>query len=1034
METRSRIGKMCVCAVVLLAMVGMMLPPVIGEGGKASPAVAKLNTCSAPESVGEDTNGDGLTDKGEAMLGTYQTNPDTYSKDMDDYKQWFIDKDIPPLDELKGPHDERDTDGDGLTDQEEEKGTFGYKTDPKNPDTDGDGLNDLQEYWWLCDPNKVDTNGDSINDGDSVYNRLTYPYRSDSLTKDNDPDEDGLPTGAERYDTGTDYKAFSTDGDPYGDGQEFFGINMPSISPADHPLVAAYPDLSARLEAIEVTPKETIFISTTGEVKQEQDAWSITTETSDSESFEWGLLEESLKVAWSGSWIPSEEVTVTGHQTWADTHTVTNSTTNSGWTQEDWSRATTTDTVEAAYLKFTMNVKNGGAPAAEITPDVTILMGEKPIATITSPTSINSLDMGETSGDFVVQDITVTLDELMAIDCGATLYIETSQVNAKVTKWDGADWVLTDHSTYMSEINDDSATLMLVLSDGTSKKYKVFAGSSDNYNPGVTLGDAINWTIGSDDRVPQLEENQMWYFGFSANAFDEVREWIAANNNIQNLTLKPSWEIVMRAESTEPEPQIEWAYYSVDMKEVFALVTDDMGIESVIAHVNISDVYTDLTMTDDDGDSIYVATTWTEEMEKDIINARVNATDIEGNTAQALISVRISADPINDTDEDGLNDLEEYWWLCDPNDPDTNGDGIDDGESVFDRLAYPYSSGSLTELNDLDGDGLPTGAERYYDTRTDYKTFSTDGDPYGDGQEYFGINMPRISPADHPLVAAYPDLTARLESITVTPKATITSTTGGAKQEAWSITTETSDSESFEWGLAASYTATIGIEFGVLPKATASYTLSGHTTWADTHTVTNSKTNSGWTQEDWSRATTTDTVEAAHLKFTMNVKNRGTAPAEEITPHVSILLGEKPIATITSPTSINSLGMGETSGNFVVDQGIVGVGGQDIIVTLDELMAIDCGAYLDIETLQVNAKIKKWDGEKNEWVLTGTDYSAYMNEINEDSATLMLVLRDGTYKKYKVVAGSDNYNPGVTLGDAIILSTGINCAFLSAGS
>jgi hypothetical protein len=88
------------------------------------------------------------------------------------------------------------------------------------------------------------------------------------------------------------------------------------------------------------------------------------------------------------------------------------------------------------------------------------------------------------------------------------------------------------------------------------------------------------------------------------------------------------------------------------------------------------------------------------------------------------------------------------------------------------------------------------------------------------------------------------------------------------------------------------------------------------------------------------------TVEAAYLKFTMNVKNRGTAPAEEITPHVCILLGKKPIATITSPTSINSLGMGETSGNFVVDQGLVGVRGEDIIATLDELRAIDCGAPL----------------------------------------------------------------------------------------
>ena len=54
-----------------------------------------------------DSDGDGLTDREEAMLGTDPFNPDT--------------------------------DGDGLTDGEEVKI---YHTDPLNPDTDGDGLSD----------------------------------------------------------------------------------------------------------------------------------------------------------------------------------------------------------------------------------------------------------------------------------------------------------------------------------------------------------------------------------------------------------------------------------------------------------------------------------------------------------------------------------------------------------------------------------------------------------------------------------------------------------------------------------------------------------------------------------------------------------------------------------------------------------------------------------------------------------------------------------------------------------------------------
>ena len=64
-----------------------------------------------------DTDGDGLTDAEEAILGT---NP------------------------LK-----IDTDGDGLTDYEE---VMIYKTDPLNPDTDGDGYNDGDEVLAGYDP------------------------------------------------------------------------------------------------------------------------------------------------------------------------------------------------------------------------------------------------------------------------------------------------------------------------------------------------------------------------------------------------------------------------------------------------------------------------------------------------------------------------------------------------------------------------------------------------------------------------------------------------------------------------------------------------------------------------------------------------------------------------------------------------------------------------------------------------------------------------------------------------------------------
>ena len=55
----------------------------------------------------------------------------------------------------------KDTDGDGLTDREEEE----FGSDPENADSDGDGLTDSEEYSLDSDPNEVDSDGDGYEDG-----------------------------------------------------------------------------------------------------------------------------------------------------------------------------------------------------------------------------------------------------------------------------------------------------------------------------------------------------------------------------------------------------------------------------------------------------------------------------------------------------------------------------------------------------------------------------------------------------------------------------------------------------------------------------------------------------------------------------------------------------------------------------------------------------------------------------------------------------------------------------------------------------
>ncbi len=84
-----------------------------------------------------------------------------------------------------------DTDGDGLSDEEEEV----YGTDPNDSDTDGDGVEDKDEIEQGTNPNDSDTDDDGLSDGEEV-SLGTDP-------NDSDTDNDGVDD-AEEVEAGTD--------------------------------------------------------------------------------------------------------------------------------------------------------------------------------------------------------------------------------------------------------------------------------------------------------------------------------------------------------------------------------------------------------------------------------------------------------------------------------------------------------------------------------------------------------------------------------------------------------------------------------------------------------------------------------------------------------------------------------------------------------------------------------------------------------------------------------------------------------------
>jgi hypothetical protein len=161
-----------------------------------------------------DTDGDGLPDWYEFMIGTDLNNPDS---DGDGYSDGAeAAKDCNPLDANESPAT-LDSDGDGIRDLwETEHGLNPLDASDADADWDEDGLTNLQESENGTDPSNADSDGDGLSDLWEVANGLNP---SDAGDAGADWDCDGLPN-LQEYQNGTDpYKA-DTDGDGIADAWE----------------------------------------------------------------------------------------------------------------------------------------------------------------------------------------------------------------------------------------------------------------------------------------------------------------------------------------------------------------------------------------------------------------------------------------------------------------------------------------------------------------------------------------------------------------------------------------------------------------------------------------------------------------------------------------------------------------------------------------------------------------------------------------------------------------------------------------------
>ncbi|QXP57703.1 gliding motility-associated C-terminal domain-containing protein [Cellulophaga sp. HaHa_2_95] len=122
--------------------------------------------------------------------------------------------------------------------------------------------------------------------------------------------------------------------------------------------------------------------------------------------------------------------------------------------------------------------------------------------------------------------------------------------------------------------------------------------------------------------------------------------------------------------------------------------------------------------------------------------------------------VAAGTDPNNpDSDNDGLSDGEEIALGTDPNNPDSDGDGILDGQEVLDGTNplddCDHNGGKALPDSDCDADGLTTAQEDAIGS--DPNNADTDGDTIPDGQEITDGTDP-LDPCD--AIGGVPTLTA----------------------------------------------------------------------------------------------------------------------------------------------------------------------------------------------------------------------------------------------------------------------------------
>lgn len=433
----------------------------------------------------------------------------------------------------KGPSgsDVVDSDGDELSDSDELRGwtvtitsatgeitSYSVTSDPENPDTDGDGVTDNEEKHGALDPRTSDTDGDTLTD-DQEWNIIF----SDGTKQDTDGD--GVQDGFEYKTFRTSPILADTDGDQMSDPDEVSAGNR-------NPLVADLPSPRITVGNVALALDTRFTYTDQGTVTELDTKTSESTLTSgendtfatSNEQSTKDLLEASQEIAVTGSTVASgiPAVSVTGKvgsKQGSEQGNTFSSSEESGRSSEEayhdsltTSKETSvTETVSREVVKASMKVSvtiesAGDIPfrisnlelsaeaqnpskRSEMIP-IASLVPTSDLEPLSDKLAVNIGTLGNTArGPFVFEAVDVfpqQVEELMKNPRGLIV----SLANFDITDEQGRNF-----SFISQEVLDRTVGLTFDMGDGRVENYRVATASAHDPANGSPLGITMSYAL-----------------------------------------------------------------------------------------------------------------------------------------------------------------------------------------------------------------------------------------------------------------------------------------------------------------------------------------------------------------------------------------------------------------------------------------------------------------------------------------------------------------------------------------------------------